>query len=94
MLSLRRTVALVQAISGLRLSEATCLGYVRRLHDALASWEEAAIAHLLGRPALHADETGFWVDGRTQWFHVVTDWVLTVKFLHRKRGREAIASHA
>ena len=90
MLSLRRAVALVQAISGLRLSEATCLGYVRRLHDALQSWEEAAIAHLLERPALHADETGFRVDGRTQWLHVVTDGSLTLKFLHRKRGREAI----
>ena len=85
MLSLRRAVALVQAISGLRLSEATCLGYVRRLHDALQSWEEAAIAHLLERPALHADETGFRVDGKTQWLHVITDGSLTLKFLHRKR---------
>ncbi len=90
MLSLRRAVALVQAISGLRLSEATCLGCVRRLHDALASWEEAAVAHLLERPALHADETGFRVDGRTRWLHVVTDGSLTLKFLHRKRGKEAV----
>ena len=90
MLSLRRATALVQAISGLRLSEATCLGYVRRLHDALQSWEEAAIAHLLERPALHADETGFRVDGKTQWLHVITDGSLTLKFLHRKRGKEAI----
>ncbi len=90
MLSLRRAVSLVQAISGLRLSEATCLGCVRRLHDALASWERAAIAQLLERPALHADETGFRVDGRTRWLHVVTDGSLTLKFVHRKRGREAI----
>ena len=90
MLSLRRAVALVQAISGLKLSEATCLGYVRRLHDALQSWEQAAIAHLLERPALHADETGFRVDGKTQWLHVVTDGALTCKVLHPKRGREAI----
>ena len=90
MLSLRRAVAPVQAISGLRLSEATCPGYVRRLHDALASWEEAAVAHLPERPALHADGTGFRVDGRTRWLHVVTDGALTLKFLHRKRGREAI----
>ena len=90
MLSLRRAVALVQAISGLRLSEATCLGYVRRLNDALQSWEQAAIDHLLQRPALHADETGFRVDGKTQWLHVITDGSLTCKFLHRKRGREAI----
>ena len=90
MLSLRRAVALVQAITGLRLSEATCLGYVRRLHDALASWEQAATAQLLTRPALHADETGFRVDGKTQWLHVVTDGSLTCKFLHRQRGRAAI----
>ena len=90
MLSLRRAVALVQAISGLRLSEATCLGYVRRLHDALQSWEDAAIEHLLKRPALHVDETGFRVDGKTQWLHVATDGALTLKFVHPKRGGEAI----
>ena len=90
MLSLRRAVALVHAISGLRLSEATCLGYVRRLDDALMPWEEAAVAHLLERPALHADETGFRVDGKNHWLHVLTDGSLTLKFLQPKRGREAI----
>ena len=35
MLSLRRAVELVKALSGLRLSEATCLGYIRRLYQAL-----------------------------------------------------------
>ncbi len=64
------------------------LGYVRRLHDVLLSWERAGIAHLLERPALHVDETGFRVDGRTRSLHVVTDG--TCKFLHRKRGRQAI----
>lgn len=38
MLSLRRVVELVRAISGLRLSEATCLGYIRRLQAALPAW--------------------------------------------------------
>ncbi len=90
MLSLRRAVSLVHAISGIKLSEATCLGYVRRFHDALASWEEAAVAHLLQQPALHVDETGFRVAGKTQWLHVVTDGTLTCKFPHPKRGREAI----
>ncbi len=90
MLSLNRAVALVQAMTGRRISEATCLEWTRRLDQALQSWEDAAVAHLLERPALHADETGFRVDGRTQWLHVVTDGALTVKFLHRKRGREAI----
>ncbi len=90
MLSLRRATQLVQALSGLNLSEATCLGYVRRLHDALGPWEEAAVAQLLKAPALHADETGLRVDGRTQWLHVLSDGDLTLRFLHRRRGREAI----
>ncbi len=55
----------------------TCLGYVRRLYDALHSWEQAAIAELPERPALHVDETGFRVDGKTQSLHVVTDGSLT-----------------
>ena len=90
MLSLRRTVALVQAISGLKISEATCLNYIRRLHDALEAWEQAAIERLLTRPALHADETGMRVDGKNHWLHIITDGSLTLKFLHRKRGAEAI----
>ena len=90
MLALNRAVALVQAITGLRLSEATCLGFIQRLHAALQPWEDAAIAQLLNRPARHADETGFRVCGQTQWLHVLTDGALTLKFLHRKRGREAV----
>ena len=90
MLSLRRTVELVRAISGLRLSEATCLGYIRRLHESLQAWETAARARLLQAPALHADETGLRVDGQNHWLHVLTNGSLTLKFLHRKRGRQAI----
>ncbi len=90
MLSPDRAVALVHATCGLKLSEATCLGYVRRLHDAPGPREEAAVARLLERPALHADETGLRVDGRTQWLHVLTDGSLTLKRPHRRRGREAI----
>ena len=90
MLSLRRTVELVRAVSGLRLSEATCLGYIRRLHQALQAWETAARARLLQATALHADETGLRVDGQNHWLHVLTNGSLTLKFLHRKRGREAI----
>ena len=90
MLSLRRTVELLKALSGLRLSEATCLGYIRRLHQALQAWETAASAHLLASPALHADETGLRVDGKNHGLHILTAGTLTVKFLQRKRGKAAI----
>ena len=92
MLSLRRCTELVQAITGIKLSEATCLGYIQRLYDLLEPWEAAAKEHLLTRPALHVDETGFRVNKKNWWLHVTSDGSLTLKFLHRKRGKEAIDS--
>ena len=50
MLSLHRTIELVWAISGIKLSETTCLGYIQRLYDALELWEKAAAEHLLIPP--------------------------------------------
>ena len=35
MVSLNRAVGLMQAMSGIKLSEATCLDYIQRFHDAL-----------------------------------------------------------
>ena len=91
MVSLNRAVGLVQAMSGIKLSEATCPGYIQRLHDALA-WESDTREYLLTRRSLHVDETGIKVDKKTRWMHVATNGFVTLKFLHRKRGREAIAS--
>ena len=92
-LSLRRGIELVQAIAGIKLSEATCLAYIQRLHDALEPWEASAKEHFLTRPTLHADENGFRVNNKTRWLQVITDGSLTlIKFLHRKRGKEAIDS--
>ena len=90
MVSLNRAVGLVQVMSGIKLSEATCLNYIQRLHDALEPWEAGAKEHLLTLPALHTDETGLKVNKKTQWMHVATDDFLTLKFLHRKRGKEVI----
>ena len=41
-------------------------------------------------PGLHADETGMRVDRKTQWLHIATNGSLTLKFLHPRRGKEAI----
>ena len=78
MLSLRRAVGLVQVMSGIKLSETTCFGYIQRLHDALEPWEAAVKEHLLTRPSLYVDETGLKVNKKTHWMHVVTDGFLTL----------------
>ena len=82
MLSLRPVVELLRAISGLRLSETTFLGYIRRLRAALQAWEEAASARLLAALALHADETGLRVEGKNHWLQILTDGSWSLKFLH------------
>ena len=90
MVSLNRPVALVQAMSGIKLSEATCLNYIQRLHDALEPWEADTREYLQTCPALHTDETSLKVNKKNHWMHVVTNGFVALKYLHRKRGKEAI----
>ena len=90
MVSLKRTAAMIQAMTGRLLSEATLLGFVSRLHQALEPWEAAAIEKLMDIPVLHVDETSLRVDRKTYWIHVCAGGPITIKGLHRNRGCEAI----
>src|SRR5487761_1906395 len=72
------------------ISEATILKYVLLLHLALEQWEKTAIERLLTLPALHVDETSLRVDKKNQWIHVCSGGEITLKFLHEKRGQEAM----
>ena len=47
MQSLRRCTELVQAMTGIKMSQATCLGYIDRLYDSLEPWEADAREHLV-----------------------------------------------
>ena len=90
MLSLKRVQQSIQTLIGQAISEATLLKYVMQLHHALAAWEHAAIDELLALPAMHVDETSLRVDKTNHWIHVCSSGEITLKFLHPKRGREAI----
>ena len=90
MLSLKRVAQSMHALIGQLLSEATLLGYIAQLHQALAEWEHHAIERLLAQPAMHVDETSLRVDRKNHWIHVYSAGTLTVKRLHPKRGCEAI----
>ena len=46
----------------IKLSEATCLNFIQRLHDALEPWEAGTKEYILTLPALHADETSLKVN--------------------------------
>ncbi|RUM93865.1 MAG: IS66 family transposase, partial [Thiothrix sp.] len=57
---------------------------------ALESWELHAIEQILKAPAINVDETSLRVDRKRFWIHVLSAGDITLKFLHRKRGPEAI----
>src|SRR5487761_2325932 len=90
MLSLKRVQQSFETLLGQVISEATVLKYVLLLHLALENWEKAAIERLLTLPALHVDETSLRVDKKNQWIHVCSGGEITLKFLHEKRGQEAM----
>ena len=90
MLSLKRVQQSLEPLLGQVISEATILKYVLALHLALENWEKVAIERLLTLPALHVDETSLRVDKKNQWIHVCSGGEITLKFLHEKRGTEAM----
>lgn len=46
--------------------------------------------HLLSMPVLHVDETSLRVEKANHWIHVCSGGEVTLKFLHAKRGAEAV----
>jgi transposase len=90
MLSLKRVQQSIRTLIGMAIAEATILKYVTQLHHALQAWEQSAMEQILAMPAMHVDETSLRVDRRNHWIHVCASGDITLKFLHPKRGREAI----
>lgn len=92
MVALNRVQKLLTSMMGVVMAEATLLKFVLRLHQALEAWEVQAAEHLLKAPVIHVDETSLRVDQKNHWIHVYSAGDITLKFLHRKRGKEAIES--
>lgn len=90
MLSLKRAVSLLTAMIGQVLSETTLLNFVMRVHEALALWEEEAQKQLLQSSCLHTDETSCRVNKKNHWIHVYSSGDITLKYLHAKRGKQAM----
>lgn len=90
MISLKRVQQLIRTLIGQTLSEATLLLYLMQLYRALETWERQAIETLLDQPCLHVDETSLRVNRSNHWLHVYSAGDQTLKFLHPKRGLEAM----
>lgn len=90
MVALKRVQQMIRTLIGQALSEASILKYVMQLHFALEAWEQSAIERVLRMPSMHVDETSLRVDKKNHWIHVCSSGDITLKFLHPKRGLEAI----
>lgn len=90
MVALNRVQKMITAIIGEVISQASLLKFVFRLYEALAKWESQAVKQLLQHPAMHVDETSTRVDKKNQWIHVYLAEDITLKFLHPRRGLEAM----
>ena len=90
MVAINRVQKLTKSMIGVVISEASLLKFVLRLHQALEEWERQSIEQLLKMPAINTDETSLRVDKNNHWIHVYSSENITLKFLHRRRGKEAI----
>ena len=90
MVSFKRVQQSIKTLIGHAISEATMLKYIMQLHQCLEPWEDRSIEEILTMPAMHVDETSLRVDKRNCWIHVCSAGDITLKFLHPKRGTEAI----
>jgi hypothetical protein len=90
MLSLNRAQKMLTALVGAVISEATMLSYIMRVFFALEQWEEDAKTMLIEQPYINSDETSMRVDKKNYWVHSYSSADITLKLLHRKRGKEAI----
>ncbi|MBK6349544.1 MAG: transposase [Proteobacteria bacterium] len=92
MVSLQRVQQMIQTLIGQVISEATILKYVLQLHLSLERWEQMAIERILTHPAMHVDETSLRVEKHNHWIHVCSAGDITLKFVHEKRGLEAMTA--
>lgn len=90
MVALNRVQKQISAMIGSVIAEASLLKFIWRLNQSLESWEANAIEKILQAPTIHVDETSFRVEKKNHWIHVYSSGGITLKLLHRKRGKEAI----
>jgi len=90
MVALNMVQKQVSAMIGVVVAEASLLKFVLWLHQSLEQWESKAIEEIIQLPSIHVDETSFRVEKKNYWIHVYSSGEITLKFLHRKRGKEAI----
>jgi len=90
MMSLQRLQEHMMSIMGRSLSQAIMLKYLLQFSNSLKRWEEEQISALLKCKFIHCDETSVRIDKVNWWVHSYSSGNITLKLVHRHRGREGI----
>lgn len=90
MMSLERVGEHFKGLIGRFISQAIMLKYLAQFSFSLEKWEKDQIVRILGSPVIYCDETSLRVDKKNYWIHSYSSGNITLKFLHAKRGTEAI----
>ena len=89
--SLERVSEHFKGLLGRTISQAVMLKYVSKISKSLEEWESRQVEALLkAPPAIHCDETSLRVDKKNYWVHSYSAGDITLKFLHKNRGKEAM----
>ena len=87
-----KIVQLIHDFYDLKLSPATIETFISTASNSLDAYKNEVRMKLLDSPILHADETGFQVEGKRWWLHSLSNEKLTYYGVHQNRGSKAIES--
>ena len=90
-LSMRKTCAVLRDCFGLQLSPGGLSQALDRLAVKVQPQYDAIATELRQAPALHSDETSWWVAGPGWWLWVFTTQLLTFYVVAQSRGRELLS---
>jgi hypothetical protein len=89
-ISLGKTCALLQELWGLSLSRAGALGHLRWGSRLMAPVVQKFLERLKKAPVVHADETGWRIDGKNVWAWCFSNRELAVFLIRHSRGRQVL----
>lgn len=89
-LTMRKTCAVLAGLGGLRLTAGGLAQAVARIAGKVQDDYQRLIADIRGSPAVHADETSWWVGGPGHWLWVFTNPAATVYHVDESRGGDVV----
>jgi hypothetical protein len=89
-LTTRTCVRILQSLGGLRLTPGGLVQALHRVAGKVQSWYDELVTDLRSRPAVHVDETSWWVGGPGHWLWAFTAPTATVYHVDASRGRDVV----